>query len=318
MGQNFEQNVRVVLGETNPELRSAFQTAFYRRGWRDIEICRDSAGLFAYLQQNFVDLIVVADDLPGLDFTDVIQQVRHKNIGRNPFALILATVQDATLAQVRKLINSGVDRVVSKPLSIADMLASVQGLIISRKPFVATDSYVGPTRRASSRQGQFGEEAIDVPNSLRLKDSEMMAPALEPIIHQSMEMLEDLRSRNAASAIGRSVDRLSAHLKGQGSQMILLQELSRLFNLSEGVQRRLDGTSYAHFADVAASLGLLSEKMAALPEGAEAIKRVTLDLMRKLSEILARIDEGENGAMAVSEIAARVRVFADNALHDPI
>src|SRR5271156_2165999 len=125
MEHPVRSDVRIALCETHPALRSGFQTALYRRGLRNIEVCKDSGALIGLLQAEIVDLVICATDLPGLDFYDLIQQIRHGAIGRNPFALGLAPMGEATLDGIRHIMNAGVDRVAFNPMSMADMTTCV-------------------------------------------------------------------------------------------------------------------------------------------------------------------------------------------------
>ena len=145
--------VRTVLCETNPALRSGLQAALYGRGLRDVIICKDGPGLVKTLEDEVIDLIVCDVDLPGFDFCQMAQSVRQRDCGRNPFAMIISTLSDASVGEVRKVINAGVDRVVRKPMSMTVLTGHVDALTQSRRPFVATERYVGPSRRAQVRRG---------------------------------------------------------------------------------------------------------------------------------------------------------------------
>jgi CheY-like chemotaxis protein len=309
--QSVRTDVRIVLGETNPELRSAFQLALYRRGFRDIEICKDITTLVAMLQTHFVDLMILASDFPGLEFADLVQQMRNQTIGRNPFSLVLATIQDPTLPQLRKVVNAGVDRIVNKPLSMSDMIAAVNGLATMRKPFVASDSYVGPTRRVAARPDQLPEEMIDVPNPLRAKlEDGLTTESLEPLVGATMGHLKEMRTRNCCSAIGRSIRRLASHMQGNGDKAMVTQELSRLLSLSEAAKCRFGGTSLNHIATIANSLGLLVERIAALSSDSTEMRQISLELLQKLGITITRLGLGEPANNAtLEEIAHRVRFF---------
>jgi DNA-binding NarL/FixJ family response regulator len=311
MEHPFRSDVRVALCETHPALRSGFQTALYRRGMREMEVCKDSAALLSLLDSQIVDLVVCATDLPGLDFCDLMQQVRHGTIGRNPFTLVLATVGEATIEDIRRVVNAGVDRVVKKPLSMGDMVTSVNALANGRKPFVATESYVGPSRRAMGRGEQGDDELMEVPNTLRAKlENEIPESELEGLIDAGMVKLIRLRAHTSCQAISRSVQRIAQHFLRNGQGRIA-GELARLMSMCEAIDRRYRGTTNAHLSEIANSLALLVEVVANLPPQSTRSLAVTVELLQKLSDVIRLVDQNDPSvAKTVQSIAQTVRGFA--------
>jgi len=311
MEHPVRSDVRVALCETHPALRSGFQTALFRRGMRDMEICKDSGSLLNLLNNQIIDLVICAADLPGLDFCDMMQQIRHGTIGRNPFTLVLATVGDATIDDIRRIVNAGVDRVVRKPMSMGDMVACVNALAASRKPFVATESYVGPSRRAAGRGKDLGE-VMEVPNTLSAKlGGGVQESQLEGLIDKGMSSLSRLRAHNSCLAISRSVARVAQHFQKNGQGRIS-NELARLMSMSEAVDRRYRGTANAHLSEVAVSLGLLVDVLQTLPPDSTRNLSVTVELLQKLGEVIRLVDESDpHVARTVQSIADTVRNFAN-------
>ena len=78
----------------------------------------------------------------GTEFPDgdacgkFIAAIRHSEIGANPFIPVIATTWDPTPELVRKIIDSGADDLVVKPISVGHLLERVQSLVYKRKPFV--------------------------------------------------------------------------------------------------------------------------------------------------------------------------------------
>jgi DNA-binding response OmpR family regulator len=312
MEHPVRSDVRVALCETHPALRSGFQTALYRRGMRDMEVCKDSASLLTLLNSQIVDLVVCATDLPGLDFCDMMQQIRHGTIGRNPFTLVLATVGEATIDDIRRVVNAGVDRVVRKPMSMGDMVACVNALAASRKPFTATESYVGPSRRATGRGERDVNEVMEVPNTLCAKlGGDVQEGHLVTLIDKGMVSLARLRAHNSCVAISRSVQRIAQHFQRNGQGRIT-NELQRLMSLSEAIDRRYRGTANAHLSEVAVSLGLLVEVLTSLPPESSRNLAVTVELLQKLGEVIRLVDENNPQVIhTVQSIAQTVRSFAN-------
>jgi DNA-binding NarL/FixJ family response regulator len=310
MDHPVRSDVRIALCETHPALRSGFQTALYRRGLRNIEVCKDSGALLALLQTEIIDLVICATDLPGLDFYDLIQQVRHGTIGRNPFTLVLATVGEATLDDIRHIMNAGVDRVAVKPMSMADMTACVNALAMGRKPFVATDSYVGPSRRGTARVEQ-GGDAMDAPNTLQAKLAGPPGEArLEALIGRGRASVTTLRLQTSCRAIARSAHRVASHFQHRQPGPVG-KELGRLRALCEGLEQRYRDTGQGYLAEIADSLVVLTGLLADFPPGQPRLLAIAIELLEKLGEAMRLAGLGDPPvAGTVRSIAASVRGFA--------
>jgi DNA-binding NarL/FixJ family response regulator len=286
-------DVRVALCETHPALRSGFQTALYRRGLRNIEVCKDSGSLISLLQTEIIDLVICATDLPGLDFCDLIQQIRHGNVGRNPFTLVLATVADATLEDIRRIMNAGVDRVAVKPMSMADMTVCVNALAVSRKPFVATDSYVGPSRRGMARADERSDEAMEAPNTLQFKMTGLVPESrLDLVIGRGRTDLISLRERTACLAVARASRRVSGQFHRHGAGAIG-RELARLRALSDSLENRYRASADYYLTEVAANISQLADLLGAFPPRQENQMLVAVALLDKLGEVVLRAAFGE-------------------------
>ncbi len=305
-------NVRVALCETHPALRSAFQAALYQRGLREVEICKDSTALLHILTTQMIDLVICATDVPGIDFFDLIQQVRHGLVGRNPFTVVVATAAEATLDDVRRFVNAGVDHVVRKPLSMGDLITCVNGLSVTRKQFTATESYIGPTRRIAIRSDQGDDETIEVPNTLGAKlHGDARDLSLEPLIALGIEQLQELRAHNCCIALARSVAKVASHFHRRPTHRAIDGELARLRSMSAAVERRYRGTANAPLAEVALSLSMLADLLGYLPADSGRSLTITANLLQKLGDVIRRVDHcSPTKARTVHSIVQMVRGFA--------
>ena len=113
-------------------------------------------------------MLICGTEFPDGDACKFIAAIRHSEIGANPFIPVIATTWDPTPELVRKIIDSGADDLVVKPISVGHLLERVQSLVYKRKPFVVTTDYVGPDRhRTPSRMAETA--LIDVPNPLKAR-----------------------------------------------------------------------------------------------------------------------------------------------------
>ena len=69
---------------------------------------------------------------------------------------------------VKKVIESGSDDLLPKPLSSGHLISRIEQLVQARKSFVVTSEYIGPDRR-NTEERESEITLLQVPNSLRVK-----------------------------------------------------------------------------------------------------------------------------------------------------
>ncbi len=284
MAYQLQADVRTVLTETNPVVRSGIQAALFSKGIREVVSCKDAQTLLDALKSEIVDLLLVDVDLPGVDICQLVQQVRQNNLGRNPFVLIIATVSDTSLGHIRKVINSGVDRVLRKPMPMSMVLEQVAQLSDARRPFVATDAYVGPSRRSNPRVDDSDDNLMQAPNTMRSKLADKVSEMqVERMIRNGVVRVGEMKVRSTPLAISRAIRRVLAFYEGQGTVERVRTDLDRMVALSQDLVSRYRGTSFDHLAELAASLVSLVMRISADPV---APNKVHLNLLAKLGEVL--------------------------------
>lgn len=306
---NGTEDVCVALCEASPSLRSAFQTVLYRAGLRRIEICKDSESLLALMKCETVDLAICPADLPGPNFCDVMRFIRHKTVGNNPFVQVIATVEQPDFTIVRQLINSGVDRVLCTPLTMGTIKTNVESMMRSRKPFVATADYVGPSRRGIERFDQDLELLVDAPNTLRVKrEGRVTQGAMRMMIDEGVNSLFQVRAVTSNKAVYRALRRLTDGLALRKSGAMLGGEIDRLLARSQDMERINRDMSNDHIAEIAASLTLLTQMIRILPPTSTPFL-VAVELLQKLGEVIVNVGRD------VADSTAVIRVIAEAARH---
>ncbi len=148
------------------------------RGLKNIVVARDSEQLREAIQPRdavapMVDILVCDMDLPGIDLPRTVQDIRHGRLGVNPFLILIATVPPighGSHADVRRVLASGVDDLLVKPIPGETLVKRLAAFIEGRDLFAVTDLYVGPDRHgARPDEGLGGDASMQVPNTLRSK-----------------------------------------------------------------------------------------------------------------------------------------------------
>jgi len=90
------------------------------------------------MKERSPDLLVIADDLDPEIF-QIVKDIRHHRIGRNPFIVISFMVNPDEDRALKKAILAGADDVLIKPVATGPMLERVGQLATKRLPFYCND-----------------------------------------------------------------------------------------------------------------------------------------------------------------------------------
>ena len=164
---NFK-SIRLIIGEPVEDIRFGLRSALTAAGFEQIEDTSRISTIRESIMNNGVDLLVCDMHLSDGDIDNLIHQIRHQEVGNNPFVTIITLIPTADEPMIKKVINSGTDDILVMPISPENLMKRVVHLIHKRKPFVVTTDYIGPNRRERHRPGTQKIPQIEVPNPLKV------------------------------------------------------------------------------------------------------------------------------------------------------
>ena len=165
-------HVRTVIGEPDPDLRAKARHALEGLGFAEICDAPSLAKAHQILRREGADLLFLNMSAEESDAISLVEQIRSGRLTKDPFPIVIALIEEAAAALVKRIACSGVDDALIKPFSDEALIAKIEGLSNGRKPFIVTFDYIGPERRAAPRQGMTSARQIDVPNPLAMRDGE--------------------------------------------------------------------------------------------------------------------------------------------------
>ena len=237
------------------------------------------------LETNSIDLMIVDYNMPNGDVCELTHQIRHHELGTNPFVVVITMVNEPSRDDIMKIIDSGSDDLLLKPITAGMLRKRVEHLVGDRKNFVVTSDYIGPTRRSGHRAGTEKIPELDVPNPLRIKAQDGGdADALQKEIDRFSEILNEQKMGRNAIQIAYLVDRLIPIYESGDVDKTISKPLDRLHYVSEDISRRLRGTAYDHVGELCTSMVSVvknirksplspdSKDLQLLPELAQAVK----------------------------------------------
>lgn len=307
--------VRILYGDTAQGTRSLYRQALIGAGYTNL---REFDNL-----ENFADLIVVAQPdlifmdikLPGGDPIQLVSDLRHGRLGVNPYLPVILATWEAEQDVVRRIVDSGADDLLIKPLSTKGLLDRIETVGLNRKPFVVTSDYIGPDRRRASERRDSNVPLIDVPNPIRAKlnGEAIDARLLQQAIMATNDQVNQQRLRASAFRISFSAEQIIPRYKAQ--EMPDAHTLTMLRDLivsTEDIQRRVGGTEFAHVAQICDRLLLPARQISAQGEDFVFTPdwQKSFDLVKTLADaVLALFHPDRDASDLAGQVASAIDKF---------
>jgi DNA-binding response OmpR family regulator len=310
------KDVRMVLAESDSVFSGNIIDAMSTRGVRDPAICRSAEALRTAIANAPIDLIMCDVDLPGLDFGVMAQDIRHGRLGKNPFAILIATARPSTGTDLGRVMKSGIDYIVLKPMTADQVVRRLDGFTRGRKPFVVTESFIGPNRRALRRNDGSDDDLTAVPNTLRVK---VVFNHRLSLLGQLMNVGTSRLTKKKSETRLRTVTRLSRRLIDLHKQASLAgpavasgewrKTLALLVEKTDEITSEHKGDSATdHIAEIGARIGQLARRWTDATERPPVVEVV----------LVAQLADALSGAYAqnedVPDIAREIAAVVDSFL----
>ncbi len=159
--------IRALLAEPNRQVRDGIRGGLQRHGVREILDCDSAIRAHEYLTQQHFDLVIMDADLEDSDVYGIVRLMRDNKLGKDPFTNIILFANPPDGERARRLVDSGADVIIIKPVSVSTLYGKIGQIIGGRKPFVVTSDYIGPDRRSAPRPGAMVVPQIVPPSSLK-------------------------------------------------------------------------------------------------------------------------------------------------------
>lgn len=304
------EQVDILLIDPDKAVRSTIRNILIDNGFRKVTVGDGLGDIQLKIRLGMPDLLISDINLADGDFNSFVYKLRHHELGSNPFLPVIATAWSPTTDDVRGVVQSGADDIVTKPLSAGQLLQRIKMLIKSRKPFVVTSGYIGPDRRKPGEEARDGVkiDPVDVPNTLKVKalgDRDVNVTQIQRDIDSCIKKVNLQKlDRHAHQAIWL-VERIVPGLSLGGPDENTRRSLERLLYVSEDTARRMVGTKFAHVGELCQSLIEVTGRI--LGAGASPSPK-DVDLLKPLAKAIQRGFEDTDGdaTRAAREISASV------------
>ncbi len=297
-------NVVISLIDPDKFIRETIKTILSNHGFKEFIQGATPNALSEQLKDEPPDLLIADSNIKGGDFCELIHELRHNEVGTNPFMPVIATTWNPTAELVKKVIESGSDDLLPKPLSSGHLIARIEQLVQARKPFVVTSEYIGPDRR-SSEERESEIPLLQVPNSLRVKViGEDEGAITQEEINQAIAEINIHKLERHAFQIEWLVERIVPALETGQLNDEINEHLDRLNYVSQDISRRLVGTKYEHISELCNSLTKVTSDIDA---NRASPSTKDIKLLSPLSKAIAStFDPDRDDAAAARDIAGMI------------
>lgn len=278
------ENIDLLLIDPDLNMRHSIRNILHDNGFRNVRLGANIHDIREEFSNAMPDLLISEVALGDGDFCDFIAGLRHGETGSNPFLPVIAVAWTPTQDTVRRVIQTGADDLLSKPLSAGQLLARINALIRDRKPFCVTSDYIGPDRRSKEHRDKSPIPLIDVPNTLRAKATGIKDfTNVQSVIDATAAEINLQKLSRHAAQIRYLVDRLVPSMASGAIDETAKMSLERLLYIAQDTGRRLTGTRYEHISDLCNSLIDVTNRI--LSGGGQAEEK-NVNLLRPLSQAI--------------------------------
>ncbi len=298
------EGLKVVLAEPRSALRKQYLNVLRELGCTDIVETGNIKDVCAALEEGGVDVLIGDTTLPEGDLSEVIHQVRHSQIGDNPFILAMILVAESDKGVIGRVIDSGADDILIKPLGAAQLRARLLMFTSGRRPFVVTSDYIGPDRPSKERKGGCKIPQIKAPNPLLVRISGGHGSGvMKRAVKRAMIVVNEQKIERHAYTINWLMERLSTVQNGDMpvSELNMEEQLQRLNEVARDLASRLSGTNYQHAAEMCQTLENMTLLLTRTPDlaGQEEIS-----LLGKLTTVIKRKCNGNCGPEEMPQVSS--------------
>ena len=253
-------DVRLILADPRTHIRSTLKIALAHAGIEGIEHTGSIKSVSEALEQTVGPDILICDmGLGDGQACEHISVIRHNEVGNNPFLCIIGITWTATVCNVSKVIDSGVDHLVSAPMSPHQILIRIKALAKNRAPFVVTSDYIGPDRRQLQRE-KSKVPLFDVPNSLHEKVTGNWNPnRFDGNIKSALGDLSARRIDRQAEDIMNLAGMIADQPSMRGTA-IMEKNFDRLSHMVSDMDRRASDQGFYHISELCrACVGIVNQ-----------------------------------------------------------
>ncbi len=304
------EEVDILLVDAEVQLRQGLRNILMQEGFRGVRDISTLAATRESIRKTPPDLIVVDCNMPDGDAIGMVEDIRHKRLGSNPFVTIMLTVWSPNREIVERITKCGVDDLMVKPISPMQLMERIKFLADSRKPFIVTSEYIGPDRRGD-RTGDDDEgepvPVVEVPNTLKSKSKgeDVDYVDLQNMVENAMFEINDQRLKRHSYLIASIVDEIVPAYRENKVTQDVQRQVIKLSGVAKEISERLIESDFKHVTDLCDTLDEITTAIRNRPRDPDPRD---IDLLKTLSDaIMVSFNPDQSTAEFAAEVTEMVR-----------
>jgi CheY-like chemotaxis protein len=283
-----------------------------QEGYRGVRDVSTVSGARDRINESAPDLLVVDSRMPDGDSIAMIEDIRFKRLGSNPFLTIMVMIWSPNREMVDRILKCGVDDLLVRPHAPMKVMERINYLAGNRQPFVVTSEYIGPDR--GGRKKKEGEEhnpandvpRIEVPNTLGAKAAgeQIDYVELQEMISSAMYEINDQRLRRHSLRIAAIVDKIVPAYQKNNVTPAIEKDVARLSDISKEISERLVDSDFEHVTDLCETLDSVTSSIRIDPKNPDPRD---VDLLKAVSDaIVVSFNPEKSSAEFAAEVTQMV------------
>lgn len=153
--------LKVLIVEDHAPSQTFLKEVLEAAGVVQIQIAADVKSALPLLKDKLLDLLICDLNLGEINGQTLIRAVRMNPNFTNRYMPIIVLTGDSKAETVRELINLGINKFVSKPVSAQGLVEAIRTVLERPKAFVTSKDYFGPDRRNRQAPGDHRRRSTD-------------------------------------------------------------------------------------------------------------------------------------------------------------
>lgn len=251
--------IDVLLIDHDINVRQSLKNILHDRGFRAIRFGSSLNDIATEVKEAMPDLLISEAVLPDGELAEWVFSLRHSETGDDPFLPVIALTWEPTLELVTSVIESGVDSLITKPITTGDFVKRLKQLVLARKQFIVTSEYIGPVRRKEAVDDAEAD-LVDAPNRLRAKATGQ--PLGDIVMQKAIEEINLRKMERHAEQLGILVEATAPKLEAMQWDDDVEADVAQLLYVAYDIARRMGGTKYDHVSGLCQSMTTVCNRIA--------------------------------------------------------
>jgi two-component system, chemotaxis family, chemotaxis protein CheY len=150
--------IRFLHVDDNAHMLNIVKTMLRGFGAVHLFEARNSKDALERLRNDAIDIVLLDYVIGEEDGVEFLRRVRRDPGSPAPFVPVIMLTAQSERARVEAARDAGVSEFCTKPITAADLLRKLQGVIDHPRAFIRSDGYAGPDRRRRDNPDYKGPE----------------------------------------------------------------------------------------------------------------------------------------------------------------